>query len=72
VVATTASKYINQVTFYLTSNPDVAKRFHIDPAAKRPALIFIKREEKFTLYGMCLHLKFRTFLHFSYVLLGCE
>ncbi|XP_039822579.1 uncharacterized protein LOC120684765 [Panicum virgatum] len=50
VVATTASKHIDRVTFYLTSKPDVAKRFHIDPAAKRPALIFIKREEKFTLY----------------------
>ncbi|KAK7261363.1 hypothetical protein RIF29_27672 [Crotalaria pallida] len=41
-----ASRLEDDVNFYQTVNPDVAKLFHIDPKAKRPALILIKREEE--------------------------
>ncbi|MED6218511.1 Protein disulfide isomerase-like 1-4 [Stylosanthes scabra] len=41
-----ASRLEDEVTFYQTVNPDVAKLFHIDPSVKRPALILIKREEE--------------------------
>lgn len=51
------------VKFYQTSSPDVAKFFHI-PAVKRPVLVLLNNEEENTLYGMCLDLEFRIFLHF--------
>ncbi|XP_015935760.2 protein disulfide isomerase-like 1-4 [Arachis duranensis] len=41
-----ASRLEDEVTFYQTVNPDVAKLFHIDPSIKRPTLILIKREEE--------------------------
>ncbi|CAN0898777.1 Protein disulfide isomerase-like 1-4 [Linum grandiflorum] len=39
-----ASRLEDDVNFYQTVNPDVAKLFHLDPEAKRPALIMIKKE----------------------------
>ncbi|KAF0920000.1 hypothetical protein E2562_032451 [Oryza meyeriana var. granulata] len=47
-----ASRLEDAVNFYQTSNPDVAKLFHIDPAAKRPSLVLLKKqeEEKLTFY----------------------
>ncbi|GKV08283.1 hypothetical protein SLEP1_g19938 [Rubroshorea leprosula] len=39
-----ASRLEDDVNFYQTVNPDVAKLFHIDPEVKRPALVLIKRE----------------------------
>ncbi|KAL0681604.1 hypothetical protein Bca4012_048451 [Brassica carinata] len=41
-----ASKAEDDVNFYQTVNPDVAKMFHIDPESKRPALVLVKREEE--------------------------
>ncbi|KAJ4759933.1 Protein disulfide-isomerase [Rhynchospora pubera] len=41
-----ASKLEDQVNFYQTVNADVAKVFHIDPKAKRPALVLLKKEEE--------------------------
>ncbi|CAH8362446.1 unnamed protein product [Eruca vesicaria subsp. sativa] len=41
-----ASKAEDDVTFYQTVNPDVAKMFHIDPESKRPALVLVKKEEE--------------------------
>ncbi|XP_057455445.1 protein disulfide isomerase-like 1-4 [Lotus japonicus] len=41
-----ASRLEDDVNFYQTVNPDVAKLFHIDPNVKRPALILIKKEEE--------------------------
>ncbi|KAK7324940.1 hypothetical protein VNO77_28910 [Canavalia gladiata] len=41
-----ASRLEDDVNFYQTVNPDVAKLFHIDPDVKRPALILIKKEEE--------------------------
>ncbi|PSS14395.1 Protein disulfide isomerase-like [Actinidia chinensis var. chinensis] len=35
-----ASKLEDDINFYQTVNPDVAKLFHMDPDSKRPALIF--------------------------------
>ncbi|GJN18732.1 hypothetical protein PR202_gb05926 [Eleusine coracana subsp. coracana] len=47
-----ASRLEDNVNFYQTSSPDVAKLFHIDPAAKRPSLVLLKKEEeKLTFYG---------------------
>ncbi|KAL5990666.1 Protein disulfide isomerase-like 1-4 [Asimina triloba] len=47
-----ASKLDDDVNFYQTSNPDVAKLFHIDPKAKRPSLVMLKKEaEKISLFG---------------------
>ncbi|KAE9616677.1 putative protein disulfide-isomerase [Lupinus albus] len=40
-----ASKLEDDVNFYQTVNPDVAKLFHIDPNSKRPALVLLKKEE---------------------------
>ncbi|XP_075084252.1 protein disulfide isomerase-like 1-4 [Nicotiana tabacum] len=34
----------DDVNFYQTASPDVAKLFHIDSQAKRPALVIIKKE----------------------------
>ncbi|KAL6848442.1 hypothetical protein ACP4OV_021736 [Aristida adscensionis] len=46
-----ASRLEDSVSFYQTSSPDVAKLFHIDPAAKRPSLVLLKKdEEKLTFY----------------------
>lgn len=39
-----ASKLEDDVNFYQTTSPDVAKLFHIDPKTKRPALVIIKKE----------------------------
>lgn len=41
-----ASKAEDDVNFYQTVNPDVAKMFHVDPESKRPALVLVKREEE--------------------------
>ncbi|KAG4972279.1 hypothetical protein AAZX31_13G307900 [Glycine max] len=41
-----ASRLEDDVNFYQTVNPDVAKLFHIDQDVKRPALILIKKEEE--------------------------
>lgn len=39
-----ASKLEDDVSFYQTVNPDVAKLFHFDPEVKRPALVLLKKE----------------------------
>ncbi|CAL5322346.1 unnamed protein product [Camellia sinensis] len=39
-----ASRLEEDVSFYQTSSPEVAKLFHIDPQAKRPALVLLKKE----------------------------
>ncbi|KAG4968467.1 hypothetical protein JHK87_034118 [Glycine soja] len=41
-----ASRLEDDVNFYQTVDPDVAKLFHIDPDVKRPALILVKKEEE--------------------------
>ncbi|KAK7257715.1 hypothetical protein RIF29_31886 [Crotalaria pallida] len=41
-----ASKLEDGVNFYQTVIPEVAKLFHIDPNSKRPALVFLKKEEE--------------------------
>ncbi|XP_059660579.1 protein disulfide isomerase-like 1-4 [Cornus florida] len=47
----TASKIEDDVNFYQTVNPDVAKLFHLDPKVKRPALVMLKKEaEKLSHY----------------------
>ncbi|KAL0317469.1 UNVERIFIED_CONTAM: protein disulfide isomerase-like 1-4 [Sesamum angustifolium] len=38
-----ASKLEDDVSFYQTTNPDVAKLFQIDPNAKRPILVMLKK-----------------------------
>ncbi|KAI3957123.1 hypothetical protein MKW92_035580 [Papaver armeniacum] len=44
--------YETNVNFYQTNNPDVAKVFQIDPKAKRPALVMLKKEaEKLSTYN---------------------
>lgn len=40
----TASRLEDDVFFYQTVDPNVAKLFHIDPNAKRPALVLLKKE----------------------------
>uniref|UniRef100_A0A804PDC5 protein disulfide-isomerase n=1 Tax=Zea mays TaxID=4577 RepID=A0A804PDC5_MAIZE len=46
-----ASRLEDSINFYQTSIPDVAKLFHIDPAAKRPSIVLLKKEEeKLTFY----------------------
>lgn len=47
-----ASRLEDGVPFYRIYDSDVARRFHIDPAAKRSTLVFLTKEENFTLYGM--------------------
>lgn len=54
------------MNFYQTTNPDVAKLFHMDPNAKRPALVMVKREdEKLSHFGkfqfLLLWFAFRNF-----------
>ncbi|KAI8032280.1 Protein disulfide isomerase-like 1-3 [Camellia lanceoleosa] len=39
-----ASRLEEDVSFYQTSSPEMAKLFHIDPQAKRPALVLLKKE----------------------------
>lgn len=39
-----ASRLEDDVNFYQTVNPDVAKLFHLDPKVERPALVMIKKE----------------------------
>ncbi|GAA0169647.1 chaperone [Lithospermum erythrorhizon] len=39
-----ASKLEDDVEFYQTANPDVAKLFHIDSEVKQPALVMIKKD----------------------------
>ncbi|KAL0303090.1 UNVERIFIED_CONTAM: protein disulfide isomerase-like 1-3 [Sesamum radiatum] len=47
-----ASKLEDDVSFYQTTNPDVAKLIQIDPNAKRPILVMLKKEpEKLNQYG---------------------
>lgn len=47
-----ASKLDDDVSFYQTVNPDVAKLFHFDPEVKRPALVLLKKEvEKLSYFG---------------------
>ncbi|XP_057485755.1 protein disulfide isomerase-like 1-4 [Actinidia eriantha] len=41
-----ASRLEDDVSFYQTSSPEVAKLFHIDPEAKRPALVLLKKEDE--------------------------
>ncbi|KAH7863960.1 hypothetical protein Vadar_024022 [Vaccinium darrowii] len=41
-----ASKQEDAVNFYQTTNPEVAKLFHMDPDAKRPALVMVKSEDE--------------------------
>ncbi|CAL1366721.1 unnamed protein product [Linum trigynum] len=41
-----ASRLEDDVNFYQTVNPDVAKLFHLDAKAKRPALVMIKKEDE--------------------------
>lgn len=46
-----ASRLEDEVSFYQTVNPDVAKLFHLDPQAKRPALVMLKKEaEKLSVF----------------------
>ncbi|KAL6980367.1 Protein disulfide isomerase-like 1-4 [Sarracenia purpurea var. burkii] len=39
-----ASRLEDDVSFYQTASPEVAKLFHIDPQAKRPTLVLLKKE----------------------------
>lgn len=39
-----ASKVEDDVIFYQTASPDVAKLFHIDPKSKLPSLVLLKKE----------------------------
>ncbi|XP_052200289.1 protein disulfide isomerase-like 1-4 [Diospyros lotus] len=39
-----ASRLEDDVSFYQTASTEVAKLFHIDPQAKRPALVLLKKE----------------------------
>ncbi|KAM3399097.1 protein disulfide isomerase-like 1-4 [Capsicum galapagoense] len=41
-----ASKLEDDVNFYQTTNPNVAKLFHIEDVSKRPALVLLKKEEE--------------------------
>lgn len=42
----------DDVKFYQTTSPNVAKLFHMDPQGKRPALVMIKEEsEKINHFG---------------------
>lgn len=52
-----ASKLDDDVNFYQTVDPNVAKLFHINPDVKRPALVLLKKDaEKVTHHGQFLHL----------------
>ncbi|KAL8551495.1 hypothetical protein ACS0TY_000552 [Phlomoides rotata] len=45
-VLAAASKLEDDVSFYQTTSPDVAKLFHVDPKAKRPSLVLLKKEDE--------------------------
>ena len=61
-----ASKLEDDVNFYQTTSPDVAKIFHIDPKAKRPSLVLLKKEaEKLSYFGMLVYT-----LHYLWFCLG--
>ncbi|XP_034569268.1 uncharacterized protein [Setaria viridis] len=47
-----ASKLEDDLSFYQTTSVDAAKLFNIDPAAKRPCLVLLKKQEEklFTIY----------------------
>ncbi|KAL6660371.1 hypothetical protein ACP70R_001917 [Stipagrostis hirtigluma subsp. patula] len=45
-----ASKLEERVSFYRTTGPEIAKLFHIDPAAKLPSLVLLVKEDEFRLY----------------------
>lgn len=46
-----SSRLEDDINFYQTVNPDVAKLFHIDPNVKRPALVLLKKEaDKLSLF----------------------
>ncbi|KAK3005135.1 hypothetical protein RJ639_015672 [Escallonia herrerae] len=45
-VLAAASKLEDDVNFYQTASPDVAKLFHIDPQGKRPTLVLLKKEDE--------------------------
>ncbi|RWR83946.1 protein disulfide isomerase-like protein 1-4 [Cinnamomum micranthum f. kanehirae] len=40
------SRLEDDVSFYQTTNPDVAKLFHIDSKAKSPALVMLKKDDE--------------------------
>ncbi|XP_044408532.1 protein disulfide isomerase-like 1-4 [Triticum aestivum] len=46
------SSLYRAINFYQTTSPDVAKLFHVDPKAKRPSLVMLKKQEevKLTVY----------------------
>ena len=47
-----AAKLEDDVNFYQTNSPDVAKIFHFDSQVKRPAVVLLKNEaEKLSLFG---------------------
>lgn len=47
-----ASKLDDDVNFYQTENPNVAKLFNMEAKAKRPAIVLLKKEaEKVTHFG---------------------
>lgn len=47
-----ASKLEDNINFFQTDDPNIAKIFHIEPSAKRPSLVLLKKEaEKVTHYG---------------------
>ncbi|KAM3297456.1 hypothetical protein ACQJBY_039375 [Aegilops geniculata] len=47
-----ASRLEDTISFYQTTSPDVAKLFHIDPEAKRPSVVLLKKgEEKLTVFA---------------------
>ena len=53
-----ASRLEDTVSFYQTTSPDLAKLFHIDPEAKRPSVVLLKKEEeKLTVFGIFTLLK---------------
>lgn len=55
-----ASKLEDDLNFYQTTNPNVAKLFNVEDTVKRPALVLLKKEEeKVVHYG-------KLFLLFSF------
>lgn len=66
-----ASKLEDDVSFYQTTSPDVAKLFHIDPQAKRPSLVLLKQEaeklNKFSQFFLTFNLKYLIFLCDHYI-----
>lgn len=41
-----ASRLEDDLSFYQTASPDIAKLFEIETEAKRPALVLLKKEEE--------------------------